>query len=127
MKHQSDDIKYKAMQLLRRLAIQDTDELHAYYLQSMVDNGLITICERHLLAIRAVTDSEVVGNIREQMLWFLGYFAKTSVRWKSLLMAEMDIGSFFEFMIREIKMNRKPGYSLSFIFLVLSKMKTLPC
>ena len=79
--HQSDDIKVMAMRLLRRLAIQDTEELNAYYLQTMVENGLVKICERHLIDTRRDTDNETVGNIREQMLWFLGYFAKSGVKW----------------------------------------------
>jgi len=122
--HESDDIKCEAVRLVRRLAIQDTDQLKAYYLSSLADGGVIKMCERHLLDTRADVEHEVVGDIREQMLWFLGYFAKSGVRWKQKLMDEMDIGSFLQFMIDEIEINRKAKYTASYVW-TLSKFFSL--
>ena len=113
--HENNKISLNAMRCLRRIAIQDLDDMQTYFLQNLADHGLIKICESMLRKIREKQFDNNVSSLREQMLWFLGYFIKSGVKWKGIILKELDIHNFLDFTIEEIQLAREPKYTLVFV------------
>eukprot|EP01084_Bolivina_argentea_P270998 460949_1 len=122
--HENAKIQLNAMRCLRRIAIQESAEMRQYYLSALAQHGLIRICERTLIDIRNERH-HTLCSLREQMLWFIGYYMKSGCHWKSIILSQMtDIDAFIRFVVEEISWNANPKYTASYIWM-LSKLFSL--